>query len=95
MDSTKDSQPMTAFHNHAAEILQHLRDSGNPVTLTVDGKAAAIVQDPEAYQRLLDLAAEASAIEGIRQGLEDLKNGRTRPALDVFDELRAEYGIPR
>jgi hypothetical protein len=61
----------------------------------VDGKAAAIVQDPEAYQRLLDLAAEASAMEGIRQGLEDLKNGRTRPALDVFDELRAEYGIPR
>jgi enoyl-CoA hydratase/carnithine racemase len=32
-----------------------------PLVLTVNGKAAAVVQDAEAYQHLLDLAAEASA----------------------------------
>jgi hypothetical protein len=53
------------------------------------------VQDAEAYQHLLDLAAEASAAEGIRQGLEDLRNGRTRPARAVFDDIRAAHGIPR
>jgi hypothetical protein len=53
------------------------------------------VQDAEAYQHLLDLAAEASAAEGIRQGLEDLKSGRARPARAVFDEIRAEHGISR
>jgi hypothetical protein len=52
------------------------------------------VQDAESDQRVLDLAADASADEGIRQGLEDLQNGRTRPAREVFDELRAEYDIP-
>jgi len=61
----------------------------------VNGKAAAVLQDAESYQRLLDLAAEANASEGIRQGLEDLEQGRTRPAQVVFDELRAEYDIPR
>jgi prevent-host-death family protein len=95
MDITKDIQPMTTFRNHSAEILRHLKETKRPVVLTVNGKAAAVVQDAEAYQRLLDLAAEASAEEGIRQGLEDLANGRTRPADEVFDELRAEYGIPR
>jgi hypothetical protein len=52
-----------------------------------------VVQDARAY--LLDLAGEASAAEGIRQGLDDVANGRTRPAREVLDEIRAEYDIPR
>ncbi len=54
-----------------------------------------MVQDADAYQWLLDLAAEVSATEGIRQGLEDVASGRTRPARKVLDEIRAEYDIPR
>ena len=95
MDITKDIQPMTFFRNHSAEMLRHLKATSRPVVLTVNGKAAAVVQDAEAYQRLLDLAAEANAGEGIRQGLEDRTNGRTRPARAIFDELRGEHGIPR
>jgi prevent-host-death family protein len=95
MDITKDIQPMTAFRNHSAAFLRHLRDTRRPMVLTVNGKAAAVVQDAEAYQQLLDLAADASAAEGIRQGLEDLRDGRTRPARDVLGETRAEYDIPR
>jgi len=95
VDITKDSQSMTAFRNHSAQFIQHLKGSGRPMVLTVKGEAAALVQDAEAYQRLLDLAADASAEEGIRQGLEDLVGGRTRPASEVFDEVRAASGIPR
>jgi predicted transcriptional regulator len=63
------------------------------VVLTVKGKAAAIVQDAEAYQRLLDIAARADSEEGIRQGLEDVAHGRTRPAKEVFDDIRRKHGI--
>jgi prevent-host-death family protein len=86
---------LTTFRNHSADIMQHLKDTKSPVILTVNGKAAAVVQDAEAYQHLLDLAAEASAAEGIRQGLADLRTGRTRPAGMVFDEIRADHDIPR
>jgi len=34
-------------------------------------KAEAVVQDAEAYQNLLDIAAQADVLEGIRQGTED------------------------
>jgi prevent-host-death family protein len=95
MDITKDILPMTTFRNRSAEIMQHLKDTGRPVVFTVNGRAAAVVRDAEAYQQLLDLAAEAGAAEGIRQGLEDLRKGRTRPARGVFNEIRAEHGIPR
>jgi hypothetical protein len=53
------------------------------------------VQDAEAYQHVLDLAAEASAAEGIRKGREDVRNGRTRPARAAFDAVRVEFGISR
>lgn len=95
MDITKDIQAMTTFRNHSAQFLRHIKKTKRPLVLTVNGKAAAVVQDAEAYQRLLDLAAEASAEEAIRQGLEDADAGRTRPAREVLEEMRARYGIPR
>ena len=63
--------------------------------LTVKGRAAAIVQDAEAYQRLLDVAARADAKEGIRQGLEDIREQRIRPAKEFFDEFETPHGVPR
>ena len=87
---------MTTFRNHSADIMRHLRETKRPVILTVNGKAAAVVQDAEAYQHLLlDLAAGASAAEGIRQELEDVVAGRTRPAREVVDEIRSDYDIQR
>jgi hypothetical protein len=58
-----------------------------------DAADPSFLQDAESYPHLLDLAADASTVEGIRQGLEDVKNTRTRSAREVFDEIRAEYGI--
>jgi len=75
--------------------MKQLKKSKRPVVLTVKGKAAAIVQDAEAYQRLLDIAARADAEEGIRQGLDDVAHGRTRPAKEVFDEIRYKHAISR
>ncbi len=62
--------------------------------LAANGGGAAVVRDAET-QDLLDLTAEASAAAAIRQGLDDLANGRVRPARDVFNKLRAEHNISR
>lgn len=95
MDITKDIQPLTTFRNNSVQIMRQLRKTKRPIVLTVNGRPEAVVQDAKAYQRLLDIAARADAREGIRQGLEDEAKGRTRPAREVFEGLRAKYGIPR
>jgi hypothetical protein len=59
------------------------------------GKAEAVLQDAASYHRLLDIVARADVHEAIRQGLYDVAHGRTRPAREVFDELRLRHGIPR
>jgi predicted transcriptional regulator len=35
------------------------------------------------------------AMEGVRQGYADYKAGRTKPAPEVFRELREKHGFPR
>ena len=94
LDITKDIQSLTNFRRRSGEFLKHLKKSKRPVVLTVKGKAAAVVQDAEAYQHLLDIAAQADAAEGIRQGLEDAREGKVRPVKEFFDEFETRHDIP-
>ena len=90
-----DIQSLTEFRRGSARMIRQLKKSKRPMVLTVNGKAAAVVQDAEAYQRLLDVAARADAKEGVRQGLEDARKGRTRPAREFFREFEAARGLSR
>jgi prevent-host-death family protein len=95
LDITKDIQSLTTFRRRSGDFMKQIKKSKRPVVLTVNGKAAAVVQDAAAYQRLLDVAARADAGEGIRQGMEDARKGRIRPVKQFFEEFEAEHGLPR
>jgi prevent-host-death family protein len=95
LDITTDIQSLTTFRRSSAGFMKHLKKSKRPMVLTVNGKAAAVVQDAAAYQRLTDLAASADAAEGIRQGLEDARQGKSRPAREFFAEFEATHGLSR
>ncbi|MEO7144301.1 MAG: type II toxin-antitoxin system Phd/YefM family antitoxin [Bryobacteraceae bacterium] len=94
-DITSDIQSLTTFRRKSGEFIRQLKKSKRPVILTVNGKAEAVVQDAAAYQRLLDIAAGVDVFEAIRQGLDDVSHGRTRPAREVFENMRRKHGIPR
>ena len=95
LDLTRDIQPLTNFRRRSGEFMKQLKRTKRPVILTVNGKAAAIVQDAESYQRLLDIAARADAREGIRQGLEQARQGKSRDIDEFFTEFEAAHGISR
>lgn len=95
LDITSDIQSLTTFRRRSGDFMKQLKKTKRPVVLTVNGKAAAIVQDAEAYQRLLDIAARADAAEGIRQGLEDAKRGKVQSAREFFADFETTHGILR
>jgi prevent-host-death family protein len=87
---------ITNFKRQTAEYLERLRKTGEPVVLTVNGKAQVVVQDAAAYQKLLDAGAKAEraeAVAAIREGLVDVKSGRTKPATAALKALANKYGI--
>jgi len=87
---------LTNFKRRSADYLKKLRKTGDPVVLTVNGKAEVVVQDAAAYQRLVDAAARVEreeTVAAIREGLADLKSGRTRPARTALKSLAKRYGV--
>ena len=75
--------------------MKHGKNNQRPVVLKAKGKAGAVEQDAEAYQRLLDIAACSDVEEGIRQVLEDAKERRVRSAREFFDDFEAGHGLTR
>jgi hypothetical protein len=93
-DLTRDFQSLARFRRQSSSFTRLLKKTQRPLVLAVKGKPELVVQTAESYQRLFDLAAHQDAREGIRQGLEDAKKRRARPAREVFTTLEARRGIP-
>ncbi len=92
LDLANDIRSLSDFKRNTVAMLDHLRETGHPLVLTVNGKAELVVQDAAAYQALLE---RVETVEGIQRGLADVKAGRTAPARKVFDRVRRKYAIPR
>jgi prevent-host-death family protein len=93
LDISRDIHSLTDFKKNTSEFINQLKQTGEPVVLTINGKAELVVQDAAAYQKLRQAAEEARVREGIRQGLADMHAGRTI-GLDEFKEhARTKHGI--
>lgn len=95
LDIARDIHSLTTFRRNPKRLMKSLKKNGRPVVLTVKGKAEAVLQDAKSYQHLLDIAAAADPREGIRQGLEDSRRGKTRPVREFFADFEARRGISR
>jgi prevent-host-death family protein len=93
MKLTRDIQSLSTFKRDTAKIMRQLKKTGQPVVLTVNGKAELVVQSAEGYQTLLEAQEKMKAIEGIRRGLESIKRNGGKPAEKFFREFFAEKGI--
>lgn len=90
MDSSRDIHPLADFQRNTPEFLRRLKATGNPLVLTVNGKAELVVQDARSYQRLLDLAERLETIQAVKEGLASADRGEGRSMDDVFDELEKQ-----
>lgn len=86
-----DVHPLTDFLRNSKAHLERLRRAGRPELLTVNGKAAVVVQDAASYQELLERVDRVEAMEGIQRGIDAMKRGETRPLEAVLDDLKKKY----
>ena len=88
LDLKQDIRSLSDFKRNTLALTRELRRSGHPLVLTVNGAASLVVQDAEAYQRLLALAERAEAVQGIRRGLDAMARDESLPADTVLAEMR-------
>ena len=95
MDVTRDIDSLTHFKRNSSEIIQQLKATGEPMVLTVNGKAEVVVQDAASYQAMVDLLDRAEAVAGIKLGLASVERGEGIPGEKAFERLRRKHKISR
>jgi prevent-host-death family protein len=79
VDLTRDIESLSNFKRQTAKFVRQMKKTGEPVVLTINGRAELVVQDAESYQQLANLAEKIDSLEVLRRSLEDADAGRTRP----------------
>ena len=93
LNISRDIHSLSSFKRNTPSFIEQMKQTGEPVVLTVNGKAEIVVQDAESYQKLLDALERLEAIAGIKQGLEDVEAGRTISMTEFEQEMRQKYDI--
>ena len=74
-------------------VARQMKQTGEPIVLTVNGKAEVVIQDAKSYQQLLEKIEKLETIAGIKQGLADIELGQTRLTTEFTAEMQQKYGI--
>jgi prevent-host-death family protein len=85
MNVTTGIEPVSILKTKTAELLRRTRDTGQPIVITQNGKAAAVLQDVESYQRQREML---QMLKILVQGDRDSKEGRVhsnQEAKEHFD----------
>ncbi len=82
----EDIVPIGEFKTHASEFLRQVHATGRPVVITQNGKPAAVVVTPEAFEEL----GYRELVRGkISAGIASADEGRARSLDAVEKRLRA------
>ncbi len=89
-NTAAEVQSLSHFKKHTGDMLAHLKETGEPIVLTVHGKQEVVVQDAESYRRLVRQAARSEMMEFMRRSIADADAGRVRPAIEAIESLGKE-----
>jgi prevent-host-death family protein len=93
MADLTNSYSLTDFQRNARNYIETINETHEPMLLTVNGKVQAVLVDPATYQQTADQIESLRLIAAIRVGEQAIQEGRTKPAEEVFADLRAKYGL--
>jgi prevent-host-death family protein len=82
-----DIKPISYIKTNAAEMMKYVNERKNPIVITQNGKARAVLVDIETYQETQDAFA---LINLIKVAEKDIQDGNTEPAKKAFEDLKKE-----
>ena len=78
-------RPISYLKAHAAEIVRTLAAQGEPLVITQNGEAKAVVQDIRSYEQTQETLA---LLKILALGNRQIEAGQVQPAADVIARLR-------
>ena len=80
-------KPISYLKANAAEVLSKIAEDREPLVITQNGEAKAVLQDVASYEQTQETLA---LLKLLALGQQDIEAGRVRPAADVIAGLRSK-----
>ena len=80
-------KPISYLKANAAEVLQELAERRNPLVITQNGEAKAVIQDVASYEQTQETLA---LLKILALGNRQLEEGRVKPLAEVATRLRGK-----
>ncbi len=80
-------KPISYLKANAAEVLTHLAKEREPMVITQNGEAKAVLQDVASFEETQETLA---LLKILALGNQDVAAGKLKPVADVITRLRAK-----
>ncbi len=93
MIDLREVRSVTEFQRNIKDYVGRLKEKKSPMVLTVNGRAALVVQDAVTYQELLERLERAETVAAIRRGMEQAERAEGIPLTEAEARLRKKHGF--
>ncbi len=83
-----DIKPISYIKTNAAEMMKYVNDNRNPIIITQNGEAKAVLMDIDSYQNMQNAF---SLLNIIKISEDEIKKGNYQESDEVFNELNKKY----
>jgi prevent-host-death family protein len=86
----EDIRPISYIKTNAADMMKYVNEVRNPIVITQNGEARAVLVDIESYQ---DMQNAFSLMKILQLSERQIAAGNFKSAEQVFSEIEARLGI--
>ena len=88
---SEDIVPLSEFKAHASDWLKKIAQTGAPIVITQNGRAAAVLVSPGEFDALTE---RGRLLQAVAEGIADADRGRLTDHESMVAEMTSRYGPP-
>jgi len=85
---SQDIKPISYIKTNAADMMRYVNDNKNPIVITQNGEAKAVLVDIESYQKMQDAF---TLLKIVQLSEKDVRAGNFKESKDVFSDIRKRF----
>ena len=85
---SQDIKPISYIKTNAADMMRYVNDNKNPIVITQNGEAKAVLVDIESYQKMQDAF---TLLKIVQLSEKDVRAGNFKESKEVFSEIRKRF----
>ena len=87
MNLKEDIKPISYIKTNAADMLKRVNETHNPLIITQNGEAKAVLLDTESYQSMVN---SIGILKLLSESEKDIEKGNVLAQSSVFEEIEAK-----